>query len=79
MIEVSIGFAALFALILLRLPIGFAMALVGILGVGQIIGWRPALALVQQITFDTGLAYELSVVPLFVLMGKLVAPGTAIS
>ena len=73
MIEVSIGFAALFALILLRLPIGFAMALVGFLGIGHMIGWRPALALVQQITFDTGLAYELSVVPLFVLMGNLVA------
>ncbi|MFP6757882.1 MAG: TRAP transporter large permease subunit, partial [Alphaproteobacteria bacterium] len=73
MIEVSIGFAALFALILLRLPIGFAIALVGFLGTGQLIGWRPAFALVQQITFDTGLAYELSVVPLFVLMGNLVA------
>ena len=46
MIEIAIGFAVLFALILLRLPIGFAMALVGFLGVGQLIGWRPALALV---------------------------------
>ena len=73
MITVLAGFASLFALILLRVPIGFAMALVGFLGIGQIIGWTPALAHAQQITFDTGLAYELSVVPLFVLMGNLVA------
>ncbi len=67
------GFAGLFLLILLRLPIAFAMALVGTLGVAALVGWRPALALVQQTTFDTGLSYELSVVPLFVLMGNLVA------
>ncbi len=67
------GFGGLFLLILLRLPIAFAMALVGTLGVAALVGWRPALSLVQQTTFDTGLSYELSVVPLFVLMGNLVA------
>ncbi|MEE1543899.1 MAG: TRAP transporter large permease subunit, partial [Alphaproteobacteria bacterium] len=67
------GFAGLFLLILLRLPIAFAMALVGTVGVASVVGWGPALALVQQTTFDTGLSYELSVVPLFVLMGNLVA------
>jgi tripartite ATP-independent transporter DctM subunit len=66
------GFACLFLLILLRLPIAFAMALVGVVGVAWLVGWRPALAMVQQVTFDTGLAYELSVVPLFVLMGNFV-------
>lgn len=69
---VVLGFVGLFALILLRVPIGFAMATVGFLGVAALIGWRPALAMAQQITFDTGLAYELSVVPLFVLMGNFV-------
>jgi tripartite ATP-independent transporter DctM subunit len=69
---VAAGFAGLFLLILLRLPIAFAMALVGVAGVGWLVGWLPALAMVQQITFDTGLAYELSVVPLFVLMGNFV-------
>jgi tripartite ATP-independent transporter DctM subunit len=73
MIELVVGFAALFALILLRVPIGFAMALVGFVGFGHLVGWSPALAMVQQVTFDTGLAYELSVVPLFILMGNLVA------
>ncbi len=72
MSTILLGFAALFGLILLRVPIGFAMALTGFLGVASLIGWRPAAALVQQVTFDTGLAYELSVVPLFVLMGNFV-------
>ena len=73
-IEVSIGFAALFALILLRLPIGFAMALARLprhrpydrLGAPPFAGAADHLR-------PTGLAYELSVVPLFVLMGNLVA------
>ena len=72
MSEILLGFVGLFGLILLRVPIGFAMALAGILGVASLIGWRPAFAMVQQVTFDTGLAYELSVVPLFVLMGNFV-------
>ncbi|HEX9647531.1 MAG TPA: TRAP transporter large permease [Alphaproteobacteria bacterium] len=72
MAAVAAGFAALFLLILLRLPIAFAMMLVGAGGVAALVGWLPALAMVQQVTFDTGLSYELSVVPLFVLMGNLV-------
>ena len=69
---ILLGFIGLFALILLRVPIGFAMALTGFFGVASLIGWRPSFAMVQQVTFDTGLAYELSVVPLFVLMGNFV-------
>jgi len=69
---ILLGFAGLFGLILLRVPIGFAMALTGFLGVASLIGWWPAFSMVQQVTFDTGLAYELSVVPLFVLMGNFV-------
>lgn len=72
MTAILIGFAGLFALILLRVPIGFAMGLTGFFGVAALLGWRPAASMVQQVTFDTGLAYELSVVPLFVLMGNFV-------
>lgn len=72
MSAILLGFAGLFGLILLRVPIGFAMALTGFLGVASLIGWWPAFSMVQQVTFDTGLAYELSVVPLFVLMGNFV-------
>ncbi len=68
-----VGIGALLLLILLRVPIAFAMALVGFIGIAGLINNSAALAMVGQVTFDTGLSYELSVVPLFVLMGNFVA------
>ena len=68
-----IGFVAVLVLCLLRMPIAFAMGIVGFVGFGLEIGWPPAMALIAQITYDTGLDYGLSVVPLFVMMGMFVA------
>ncbi len=56
----------------LGVPIAFSMALVGFGGLGLMIGWDPALAMVAQVTLETGMDYGLSVVPLFILMGNLV-------
>jgi len=72
MVESLLGFAALLLLILLRMPIAFAMALVGFLGFGLLRGWDAAFAMAGQTAFDSGLSYSLSVVPLFILMGNLV-------
>lgn len=68
-----VGFIAVLALCFLRLPIAFAMAGVGFIGFGIVVNWSAAWALVAHVTFDTGLDYGLSVVPLFVLMGMFVA------
>ena len=38
-----IGFVSLFALMLLRVPVGMAMGLVGVTGFGYIVGMTPAL------------------------------------
>ncbi len=73
MIESLIGFAAIFILALLRLPLAFAMAIVGIVGMGLTRGWMPALASTAQVVQETGFAYTLSVIPLFILMGNFVA------
>jgi C4-dicarboxylate transporter, DctM subunit len=73
MIEALLGFAVVFALALLRMPLAFAMGLVGFLGLGLLRGWAPTMANAAQVVFDTGFAYTLSVVPLFILMGNLVA------
>jgi len=73
MIEASLGFLAVFALALLRIPIALAMAIVGISGLGLMRGWPPAFASTSQVIFETGFAYLLSVIPLFILMGNLVA------
>jgi C4-dicarboxylate transporter, DctM subunit len=68
-----IAFAALLALAFLRLPIAFSMLIVGTVGFAIERGWPAALAQLGDITFATGIDYELSVIPLFILMGNLVA------
>jgi C4-dicarboxylate transporter, DctM subunit len=73
MIEALIGFVAIFALALLRMPLAFSMGLVGIVGIGLTRGWDPALASTAQVVHETGFAYTLSVIPLFILMGNFVA------
>ena len=73
MIESLIGFAAIFILALLRVPLAFAMGIVGIAGMGLTRGWMPALASTAQVVHETGFAYTLSVIPLFILMGNFVA------
>jgi len=47
--------------------------LVGFVGVGYLISWPAAFANVSQVVFETGFAYTLSVIPLFILMGNFVA------
>jgi C4-dicarboxylate transporter, DctM subunit len=73
MTEALLGFAAVFALALLRVPLAFAMGLAGVIGLGLVRGWAPTFANAAQVVFDTGFAYTLSVVPLFILMGNFVA------
>ena len=72
MTESLIGVGALFALILMRMPIGFAMGLVGVVGFALLVDWGPAIAMLGQNTFDAGFSYTLSVLPLFIVMGNLV-------
>jgi C4-dicarboxylate transporter, DctM subunit len=73
MIESLLGFVAIFALALLRVPLAFAMGIVGVVGMGLTRGWVPALASTAQVVHETGFAYTLSVIPLFILMGNFVA------
>ncbi len=73
MIESLLGFAAIFVLALLRLPLAFAMGAVGIAGITYTRGFQPALASAAQVVYETGFAYTLSVIPLFILMGNFVA------
>ena len=67
-----IAFLILLALILMRMPIAFAMMIIGFVGFGLEIGWAPSLGMATTVTYETGLSYGLSVVPLFILMGNLV-------
>jgi C4-dicarboxylate transporter, DctM subunit len=71
--EALIGFLAIFGLALLRFPLAFSMGLVGLIGIGITRGWVPAFASTAQVVYETGFAYTLSVIPLFILMGNFVA------
>ncbi len=67
------GFAVLLGLLLLRVPIAFGMAAVGGIGFALMQGWGPAWAMTGQIAFDSALSYSLSVIPLFIFMGNVLA------
>ncbi|MBK5934144.1 tripartite ATP-independent transporter DctM subunit [Rhodovulum imhoffii] len=65
------GFAALLALIFLRVPIGAAMALTGFCGTWIVLGSPAAmLGQLKSLSYDSFASYSLSIVPLFLLMGQ---------
>ena len=68
-----IGFVSLFALMLLRVPVGMAMGLVGVTGFGYLTGVAPALKLVGQTSMRTVTDYSFGVIPMFLLMGAFVS------
>ena len=72
MIYSLIAFGGLLVLTFLGVPIAWALILIGFFGVVELRGLEPALSMVGQIAYETPLSYDLSVVPLFVLMGNLV-------
>ncbi len=67
-----IGFAVLLTLSFLRVPIAISMLLVGFIGMSLVQGSYAALANVGETAFTSAINYELSVAPLFILMGNFV-------
>lgn len=66
-----IGFAATFALMALRVPIGIALGIVGVVGFAIVVGPVPAMKLVALSPIATASDLDFAVVPLFVVMGVL--------
>jgi C4-dicarboxylate transporter, DctM subunit len=66
------GFMVLFALMLLRVPVGMAMGLVGVSGFAYLVGGGPALKLIGQTSLRTVTDYTFGVIPMFLLMGAFV-------
>jgi len=64
------GFVLLFVLMLLRVPIGFAMGLVGVVGFGILGGFEPALRILALSPIRTATDYGFAVIPMFLLMGS---------
>ncbi len=65
-----IGFGILFLLMGLGMPIGFAMAGVGAAGFMYLGGLSGALTMVGTSPYSTVGAYEMAVLPLYILMGN---------
>ncbi|MGF1684459.1 TRAP transporter large permease [Photobacterium minamisatsumaniensis] len=74
MLITLIGFAVLMMLILLRMPIAFAMGIVGFIGYSALGDWNfnGALSVSAKRLIDTSQDYGLSVIPMFILMGNLI-------
>ena len=67
----GIGLAGFFALLVFRVPIAMAMLITGFAGIAAISGFSAACAVLGTETFEIAAFIELSVIPLFVLMGNL--------
>ncbi len=65
-----LGFVVLIALMLIRIPVGFVMTLVGFAGFGFLVSWDASLNLLIRDIFSVFNSYNLTVIPLFVLMGQ---------
>jgi tripartite ATP-independent transporter DctM subunit len=70
-----LGFAAVLVLVLMRMPIAFAMGLVGLVGYALETSYRGAISMSARLIIDTAQNYGLSIVPLFILMGLFVNKG----
>ncbi len=66
-----LSFIALIALIFLKIPVGFVMAIVGFAGFGLLVSWDASLNLIARDFFAVFNSYNLTVIPLFVLMGQV--------
>jgi len=72
---VSLAIAGMFILILLHVPIGLAMATVGIIGYGLMTSFTASFSLLTSETITNLSSVELAVVPLFILMGNFASAG----
>lgn len=68
-----LGFVALMLLLMVRVPVGIAMIAVALVGYGRIVNNDAALARTGADAFQGAATFSLSVIPLFVLMGLLLA------
>lgn len=78
MSSVEIGglfLAFLLVLLVVRIPIAIAMLLTGVGGYVAISGWSPLLSYLKTVAYARYTVYDLSVIPLFLLMGQFASRG----
>ena len=68
-----LGIAIMIVLLVLGVPIAFAMAVVGIGGTAMVAGLPQTLSQVTLVTWDKGTDFVIVCIPLFIFMGQLTA------
>jgi tripartite ATP-independent transporter DctM subunit len=68
-----LGFVSLFVLMLLRVPVGMAMGLVGVTGFSYLVNGDAALKIIGHTSMRTVTDYTFGVIPMFLLMGAFVS------
>lgn len=66
-----VGIVLMLAIMMLRMPVAFALMLAGVAGTSYMIGFESAVQLLASDTYRQFTSYGLSVVPMFVLMGQI--------
>ena len=70
----GLGFAVMLALLVVRIPIGVSMSIVGMVGYAVLTGGvSPLFSFLKHEMFFRFSSFDLSVIPLFVLMGQFAA------
>ncbi len=64
-----LGFVVMFGLMALRVPIGISMGIAGVGGFALLSGVKPGLNLLANVPLSVVTDYNLSVIPMFILMG----------
>src|SRR4030043_1876712 len=68
-----LGLGSMLFLLALRVPVAFAMALVGFVGYGAVSGITAAYKVVGMVPHTAIATYGFSVVPLFLIMGSFLS------
>lgn len=64
-----IGIVAVLVLLAVRIPIGIVLGLVALVGISALRGVEVALSVIRTVPFDFAAHWELTAVPMFLLMG----------
>ncbi len=70
-----IGIGVLILLLFSGLHIGITMGLIGFAGLAYLVGWEGALGILNTVPYSSWSSFDLSVVPLFILMGEFCFRG----
>jgi C4-dicarboxylate transporter, DctM subunit len=79
MLEILLPLALLLALLAIGMSIGFAMAIVGFLGIAMMTGFDIGAALLATGPYSTTQSFSLTTIPMFILMAMFLNNSTVIT